>query len=143
MNLGNKLKLLREEKNLTQEKLSGILNINRVQYCQYENDYFNIPIKHLISLSEYFDVSIDYLLDLSISKQYIGIKNADTALSGNRLKEFRKEHKLTQKRLAEILHTTYSNLAFYDKGRNFIATPFLYQICHKYQISADYLLGRI
>ena len=50
---------------------------------------------------------------------------------------------MTQKKLALILNTTYSNIAFYEKGRNFIATPFLYQICHKYHISADYLLGKI
>lgn len=45
--------------------------------------------------------------------------------------------------LAEMLNTTHSNVGFYEKGRNFIATPFLYQICHKYHVSADYLLGRI
>ena len=53
MNVGRKLKELREKKNLTQEKVSNDLNINRVQYCQYENDYFNVPIKHLINIAQF------------------------------------------------------------------------------------------
>ncbi len=43
MNFGIKLKELREEQNLTQENLANIININRVQYNQYENDYNTIP----------------------------------------------------------------------------------------------------
>ena len=120
------------------EKLT-IFNIN-----QYENDYFNIPIKHLITIADFFHVSIDYLLDnqseVSDNKQY---HHVDAATSGARLKAWRKENKLTQEKLAGILNTTHSNIAFYEKGRNLIATPFLYMICHKYHVSADYLLGRI
>ena len=31
----------------------------------------------------------------------------------------------------------------YENKKKFIPTPFLYQICKKYHISADYLLGKI
>ena len=58
-------------------------------------------------------------------------KNVENIIAGKRLKEFRKENKLTQKKLASILNTTFSNIAFYEKGRNLIATPFLYEICKK------------
>ena len=30
----------------------------------------------------------------------------------------------------------------YERGTNIIATPFLYEICKTYLISADYLLGK-
>ena len=56
---------LRTTKNLTQEELAKKLEINRVQYNQYENDYNTIPIKHLITMSDYFQVSIDYILRLN------------------------------------------------------------------------------
>ena len=71
------------------------------------------------------------------------VDNIDKIKAGNRLKEFRKEHKFSREKLANILNTTYSNIAFYEMGRNLIATPFLYTICKKYNISADYLMGRI
>ena len=144
MNIGTILKNLREENNLTQEQLADILHINRVQYCQYENDYFNIPIKHIISIADYYNISLDYLFGISKAKNNsVKYTIANKSLSGIRLKEFRKEHKFTQEKLAEMLNTTHSNVGFYEKGRNFIATPFLYQVCHKYHVSADYLLGRI
>ena len=34
-------------------------------------------------------------------------------------------------------------LAKYEKGKYIIATTYLYQICKRYNISADYLLGKI
>ena len=143
MNLGNKLREMREEKGLTQDELSSMLNINRVQYNQYENNYFNIPIKHLIEIADFYQIAIDSLFNNNFNNHYNFFNLVDKKLAGIRLKEFRKEHKLTQKKLAEILNTTHSNIGFYEKGRNLIATPFLYQICHKYHVSADYHLGRI
>ena len=56
---------LREEKNLTQEKLAKILNCSQRIYSNYERGEVNIPNEILIKLSLYFNVSTDYLLDLT------------------------------------------------------------------------------
>ena len=143
MNYGEKLKTIRADKNLTQNDIAEILNISRSAYKDYETQIKIIPIKHLVTLSNYYDISIDYILGISNINKYSEKKEIDKIEAGNRLKELRKENQLTQKKLAEILNTTFSNIAFYEKGRNLIATPFLYMICKKYKISADYLLGRI
>lgn len=143
MNYNHILKKLRESHKLTQEQLASTLNISRKTYNHYEVGEKIIPIKHLITLSEYFNVSIDYILGLSNIKHYSNVSKADKFKAGERLKEFRKEYKLTQVKLASILNTTFSSIAFNEKGRNLIATPFLYTICQKYHISADYLLGKI
>lgn len=138
------LKKLRKDKNLTQEELANIIEINRVQYNQYENNYVNIPIKHLNSLSNFFDVSIDFLLELTNNKNYKNnSKDIVKAKSGQNLKEFRKENKLTQVELSKLLNTSRTTITEYERGTNYIATPFLYAICKKYNISADYLLGKI
>ena len=143
MNYNEILKDLRMEANLTQKELSEILKINRVQYNQYENNYNTIPIKHLISIADYFQVSIDYILELRKKRSYIKIADkVDSKKAGIRLKEFRKEFKLTQNKLAKQLNTNQSVIANYERGRTLIATPFLYTICQKYNISADYLLGK-
>ena len=142
--MDNKLKSLRERLGLTQQEIADIIKINRVQYNQYENDYTTIPIKHLVNLSSFYQVSIDYLLGLNNTKNYKNSKpEINKTIAGDRLKAFRKENKLTQKKLADILNTTFSSIAWNEKGRNLIATPFLYTICKKYNISADYLLGKI
>ena len=144
MNYNEILKGLRTNAKLTQEQLANILEINRVQYNQYENNYNTIPLKHLNKLSNYFNVSIDYLLGLSKKIQYENImKEINPNKSWQRLKEFRKENKITQDKIAKILNTNQSVIANYERGRTVIATPFLYTICKKYNISADYLLGKI
>ncbi len=142
MSIETRLKDLRLEKNITQKELAEKLNINRVQYNQYENNYCNIPIKNLILISSFYNVSIDYLLGFTNNVNYKNTIEVDKIEAGKRLKEFRKENKLTQVKLASLLNTTFSTIAFYEKGRNLIATPFLYEICKKYNISADYLLGK-
>lgn len=144
MTFNDKLKQLRTEYNLTQEDIAKILKIERGTYSQYELEYITIPIKHLNSISSYFNVSIDYLLDLSTINNYENeSKDINLKLSSQRLKEFRKDNKLTQKKLANILNTDNSTISKYEQERNPIATPFLYTICKKYHISADYLLGKI
>ncbi len=142
MNYNSILIKIREEHSLSQKDIADILHIDRKTYNHYETKEKIIPIKHLVSLSEYFDVSVDYLLGFTNLKQYNNVKKVDKLEAGKRLKEFRKEHKLTQVKLASILNTTFSSIAFNEKGRNLIATPFLYTICLKYHVSADYLLAK-
>ena len=139
----NKLIKLREEKNLKQYELANILNIYKGLYNQYEKEYEIIPIKHLNTLCNYFNVSFDYIFGFTHDLNYPNmLKEIDTKKSGTRLKEFRKEHKITQTILGDELNCSYGTIAGYEIGRYLIATPFLYTICKKFHISADYLLGK-
>lgn len=61
----NRLKLLREEKKLTQSDISKILNITTAAYSYYENEKRDMTPDTILKLSEYFDVSTDYLLGKS------------------------------------------------------------------------------
>ena len=140
----NRLKELREEKNISQQDIAKYLKIDNSLYAKYEKEYYVIPIKHLNTLSNYFNISFDYLFGLTNKLNYKeNVNEIDSLKSGNRIKEFRKEDKITQERLASELNMARSALANYERGRTVIATPFLYTICKKYQISADYLLGKI
>ena len=64
-------------------------------------------------------------------------------LCSKRLNEFRKENHLTQTKISGFLHIDQPTWSIYEAGKNLIGTPFLYDICKKYHISADYLLGKI
>ena len=97
-----------------------------------------MPIRHLNTLSNYFNVSVDYLFSFSLEKNYGNIRSSiDLNIVALRLKEFRKES------LAQLLNVVKGTVGNYESGRALIATPFLYEICKKYKISADYLLGKI
>ena len=145
MMYSNKLKELRESNDLSQIQIAQILNVDNSVYAKYEKEYEIIPLKYLNTLCTYFNVSIDYLFDFNKDKQYKGKIN--TSINeieiGKRLKEFRKENKLTQLKLAKLLNTVQPVITNYENGKHLIATPFLYTICKEYHISADYLLGKI
>ena len=140
----DKLTELREEKNMNQINIAKVLEIDNSLYAKYEKEYEIIPIKHLNNLCNYFNVSLDYTFGFTNKKEYKNSNpNIDKMTVGQRLKEFRKDHKLTQKKLASILNTVQPVVTNYENGKHLISTPFLYTICKKYHISADYLLGKI
>lgn len=144
MNYGEKLKELREFNDLSQYDMAKLLNIKRSSYNQFEQQYDIIPIKRLNEVANIFDCSIDYILGLTNIKKYNNSKKEiDKELSQKRLKEMRINLGFTQDKLAKMLKTSQSVIVGFERGRNIIATPFLYEICQKYNISADYILGRI
>ena len=145
MMYSNKLKELRESNDLSQIQIAQILNVDNSVYAKYEKEYEIIPLKYLNTLCTYFNVSIDYLFDFNKDKQYKGKINTfiNEIEIGKRLKEFRKDNKLTQLKLAKLLNTVQPVITNYENGKHLIATPFLYTICKEYHISADYLLGKI
>ena len=61
----NRLKLLREEKGLSQTEVGKIIGLTPQGLGLYENEKRDIPTEYLIKLAEYFDVSTDYLLGKS------------------------------------------------------------------------------
>ena len=58
----DRLKNLREDKDLTQKELASLLNMSQTGYNQYEIGKNDIPTKILIKLSEIYNTSIDYIL---------------------------------------------------------------------------------
>ena len=57
-----RLKQLREKKKLTQADVAAHLQIARTTYARYETGEREMTYASLISLAEFFSVSIDYLL---------------------------------------------------------------------------------
>ena len=57
-----RLKELREDHDLSQEKVAKILQITRPQYSLYETGKRTIPIDLLRILAIYYNTSIDYIV---------------------------------------------------------------------------------
>lgn len=58
----NRLRDLREDKDLKQKDLAEYLKIHQTTYSDYELGTLNIPVSALHSLADYYDISVDYLL---------------------------------------------------------------------------------
>ena len=56
---------LREDSDLKQRDMAKILNCSQQVYSNYELGQRDIPTEILIMLSDYYDVSVDYLLGLT------------------------------------------------------------------------------
>ncbi len=57
-----RIRSLREDKDITQKKLSEILSCSQRVYSNYERGELDIPTDILIKLANYHNVSIDFLL---------------------------------------------------------------------------------
>lgn len=60
-----RLKLLREEINMSQSDIARTLNVSRECYCLYETGRRHIPAEVLCNLSHIHNVSIDYILNIT------------------------------------------------------------------------------
>lgn len=61
--LYKRIKDLREDNDLTQEAISKYLNISQRTYSYYETGGRDIPVEILIKLADYYNTTIDYLVN--------------------------------------------------------------------------------
>lgn len=57
-----RLKDLREDKDMKQVDIAEFLGIQQTVYSRYERGFQNIPIEHLLRLADFYNVSTDYIL---------------------------------------------------------------------------------
>ena len=57
------LRAIREDRDIRQKDIAKILNVSQNTYSQYETGVISLTAEILIKLSNYYGVSIDYLLD--------------------------------------------------------------------------------
>lgn len=57
-----KLRGLREDNDLTQAQVAEVLKTSQTMYARYERGANELPIRHLVTLCKFYNVSADYLL---------------------------------------------------------------------------------
>lgn len=141
MNL-ERLYFLREEFEMTQEELGRIIGVKKYSISNWERGKEIIPLEKLNAISNYYNVSLDYILSLSKDKKIVNKNELDKVQIGLKLKKIRIMNNLTQRELAKILHTTHSVIWSYETGRNMILTAFAYDFCKKFNVSLDWLCSK-
>jgi len=58
------LRGLREDHDLTQKDIARVLGTSQTMYARYERGANELPIRHLITLCQYYKVSADIVLGL-------------------------------------------------------------------------------
>ncbi|MGM9647705.1 MAG: helix-turn-helix domain-containing protein [Eubacteriales bacterium] len=59
-----------------------------------------------------------------------------------RIRDLREDHDKTQQQIAEVLGTSQTMYARYERGANELPIRHLLTLCEYYGVSADYILGR-
>lgn len=138
-----RLREIREKQEISQRKMAKLLHISKSYYNYFETGERIMPLSRLNNYCNRFRLSLDYVLGLTnynvVSKEKYRI---DKKIVGQRIREIRKLHKLTQKALAELVNTSQSTISSYESGKTLILTAFVYEISTKLNVSADYLIGR-
>ena len=77
----NRLKEMREEKNLLQKNLADMLSVSQTCYSKYELEQREIPLLTILKIADFYKVSIDYIFyrtdirkQLPLGKLYKTIK---------------------------------------------------------------------
>ncbi|MDE5557512.1 MAG: helix-turn-helix domain-containing protein [Ruminococcus sp.] len=65
-----RLKDLREDKDLQQSDIAKLLRTTQPQYSRYETGERELPIRHLVTLADFYKVSADYILGRTNIKSY-------------------------------------------------------------------------
>ena len=84
MLVGEKLKKLRKARGLSQEDLANELKVSRQSISKWELGESFPDTNHLVRVSDYFGISLDYLLrdkDLSEIKQQVVVKEVQPIIS--------------------------------------------------------------
>ena len=66
----DRIRALREDRDLKQQDIANILNMKQQQYSNYERGYRALPTDILKTLCTYYGVSADYILGLPNDLEY-------------------------------------------------------------------------
>ena len=62
---------LREDKDLTQTQIAKILGMSQTGYSKYETGENDLPTSILIKLADFYNVSVDYILNRTDDSTFI------------------------------------------------------------------------
>ncbi len=139
-----RMKEIRESSDKKQKEVAEAMGIKRSTYAVLENNHNIIPLVRLNDFANFFDVSIDYVLGLTDTRQYEkSRRDIDRDITRKRLREVRNKNNYTQTKLAKFLNTSPSVWCDYERGRYLVSTTFIYEFAKKFNVSVDWLLGKI
>lgn len=132
--IGNNLKAVRKQGNLTQLELSELLGLKRVTIATYENDKATPSLEVLLKYSSLFNIPIDSLVsDVGIHS----IENKESYIIGDNLCLIRKRYGLSQSKLGEALNISRNTIATYENNNSTPSLDALIKYSNLFNISLD------
>jgi len=142
-----RLRLLRKQKNISQEKLAAEIGVERSSIGKYEGNQNITPSDDVkCRIADYFNVSLDYLFgrtDMPNEESDHAIDDLnDDSYKKFKFKRCREANGYTQEQLAEKLNMTVRAVAAWESGERKPTIDKLIKLADLYNVTTDYLLGR-
>ena len=103
IDVGEKIRYIRETYDVKGNELADILNISKSSISHYEKNDRDVPLRNLVKISNYFDLSLDYILNLTDIKRYEDLKKpVDLKITSERIKQICLDQKWTNVKLSLI-----------------------------------------
>ena len=135
----NRLRDLREDKDLNQTQVATVLGMSQTGYSKYETGENDIPTQVLLRLADFYGVSVDYLL----GRDEMPAAQPPRGGSGRlQLAALRREHGMTQAQVAAMLGCSASLYARYERGEHPLPLPLAVKLADLYGVTLDRLAGR-
>lgn len=131
-----KLKKLRIQNKITQEQLAKKLGVARTTITNYETGESKPDIETLKKIAEYFNCTIDDLLNTSLDNE----PNLNINFV-NKLKEYRKLNNYTQFDLAQKLNLKQTTISKWERDKSIPDIYIIHRIANIFNCSIDNLLG--
>lgn len=64
MDVTQNIRKIRTDRGYSQTDIANLLNTTQQQYSKYENGQNEIPIRHVLTLCKFYNISSDWLLGL-------------------------------------------------------------------------------
>lgn len=126
-----------------QKEIAEILDVKTNTYSKWENEINDMPIEKAIVLSNYYKVSLDYMLGLANKKNNVSnYSDVDWDVFKERLKYIRHNQNLSQSELSLKLGFAQTTYSHYEIGDRKPTTLKVLVIAQYFDVSVDYLVGR-
>lgn len=130
-NFNNKLKMLRQERGLSQQSLADEVGMSKSSINMYERGEREPGIETVKRIADFFNVDVDYLFGVSDIRKRRGFKFGARIYqnTAQNIQHHREEANLTQKQFADLLGVDESAVVELESGKNPLEKEMLYKIC--------------
>ena len=80
MRYNERIRAIREDNSLTQQKIADLLHIGQRTYADYESGKTRIPVDSLLILARFYNVSMDYITGASNIPTAYPVKQATVSI---------------------------------------------------------------
>lgn len=140
MTIGQKIKELRKQLNMSVDDLAAKLGKNRATVYRYEKgDIENLPLDVLEPLAKALETTPGYLIGWESNKEKVS--NPDRATIGDVLRIWRLENSLTLQEFSDDLGIPIEKLDRYETGTEQIPVNIINAIAEYFGVSISELMG--